>query len=347
MNERTAVISLSGDYEESIGQLAKHLGTSKLRRLVFNTIYGRGRKARSKKQLMNDAKIRNQGNVAQQVQNELDHLSKHHLIVRKENAGIVNDGSRFLYQKDPSVRANKEQIIKFADNKKARERLPTKRRPVLQNLGPRLKITKRELRKRKRLTVLYLIANPDPRSPLRVDAEIRKVQDAIRGSIYRDNINIEYRPAADLTSLIDGLNDHRPQIVHFSGHSSKNGGLVTDSGELLKSAIGELSFSLLGQALAATDHPPKVVVLNSCESSGARKFVLRAADVVISMRVPVTDVAATAFAQQFYAAIASGQSAKSAFAQGKIAVEHVSLSEVATPQLFHTKASKPEKMILT
>src|SRR4051812_9628393 len=115
MNERTSIISLAGDYEESIGQLARHLGTSKLRRLIFKTIYGRGRKARSKKQIMVAAKIREIGNVAQQVQNELDYLSKHHLIVRRENAGAVKDGSRFIYQKDSSVRANKDQIIKLAD----------------------------------------------------------------------------------------------------------------------------------------------------------------------------------------------------------------------------------------
>jgi|ERR1043166_8629038 ABC-type hemin transport system ATPase subunit len=96
-----------------------------------------------------------------------------------------------------------------------------------------------------------------------------------------------------------------------------------------------------------TDHPPDIVVLNSCESSAARKTALRSAKIVITMRVPVTDVAATAFAQRFYAAIASGQSVKSAFARGRVAVENVSISEVATPELFHAVSTNPEKMILT
>jgi hypothetical protein len=269
------------------------------------------------------------------------------LIVRRENAGAIKDGSRYLYQKDPSVRANKDQIVKFADNRKARERMPTKRRPIIRSLVHAPKITKQALRKRRHLTVLYLVANPDPNNHLRLDAEVRKVQEAIRGSVFRDNITIQYRPAADLTSLIDGLNDHRPQIVHFSGHSSKVGGLVTDTGSVKKAAVSELPFELLGKALAATDHPPEVVVLNSCESSAARKLVLRSANVVVSMRVPITDIAATAFAQRFYAAIASGQSIKAAFAQGKIAVEHVSIGEVSTPELFHTAASRPERIFLT
>jgi hypothetical protein len=345
-NERTPIINVSGDYEETIVQLARHLGRSKLRRKIFNTIYGRARKPRSKKQIMEAAKISSAGTVAQQVQNELDHLSKHHLIVRVANEGAVKDGSRFLYEKDMSVRANKDRIIKFADDRKAAARIPTKRRPFIQQTLPIQKVTRQSLKKRKRLTVLYLTANPDPNSPLRVDAEVRKVQDAVRGSVFRDNITIEYRPSADLTSLVDGLNDHRPQIVHFSGHSSTSG-LIVDSGKVGRPTVGALSFELLAKALSATDHPPTVVVLNSCESSVAGRLVLRTSDIVVTMRVPITDIAATAFAQRFYAAIASGQSVRSAFEQGKVAVESVSIGETTTPKLFHRASRKPETIILT
>jgi hypothetical protein len=65
------------------------------------------------------------------------------------------------------------------------------------------------------------------------------------------------------------------------------------------------------------------------------------------MRAPVTDIAATAFATRFYAAVASGQSVKAAFAQGKVAVEAVSINEADTPELFHTSAINPAKIILT
>jgi len=93
--------------------------------------------------------------------------------------------------------------------------------------------------------------------------------------------------------------------------------------------------------MGATDSPPRVIVLNSCESSAARKMVLTVAKVVVSMSVSITDVAATAFAQQFYAALASGQSIKKAFEQGKIAVEAVSLSEANTPELFAQAGVNP------
>ena len=51
MNQRTSTVNISGDYEETILQLAKHLGKSKIRRQIFNAIYGRGTLPKSKKQI--------------------------------------------------------------------------------------------------------------------------------------------------------------------------------------------------------------------------------------------------------------------------------------------------------
>jgi len=347
MAERTSVFDISGNNEETRLQWAKDLGTSKMRRLLFNTVYGRGEKPRSKKQIMQAAKI--DARHSQQVQNELDHLRSTHLIVRIDNDGSVRDGSRYLYRKDPSVRKYRENIISLADNRKAAARVPTKRRPLvrgLQEIRITKTITRRELRRKKQLNVLYLTANPDRTNSLRVDAEVRQVQDAVRGSAFRDNISLQYRPAADLDSLIEGLNDHRPRIVHFSGHGDP-GGIAVDNPEIARRPIKIVSFDLLAKALSATDTPPEIVVLNACKSAGARKTLLPPAKIVIVMRDSVSDLAATAFAAKFYAAIAAGQSVKSAFAQAKVAIEMVSLNEADTPDLLAAPGVDPAKVILT
>jgi hypothetical protein len=342
MAERTSIVNISGDYEETLLQLARHLGTNKLRRKIFNTIYGRGSRPRSKQQIMQAAKILERD--SQQAQNELDHLAKHHLIVRMENDGSVNDRSRNLYKKDRDVRAIRPKLIKFADNRRAAEKIPTKRRPQLRGIPFIRTITRQALRKRKRVNVLYLTANPD--LSLRVDAEVRQVQGAIRGSKYRDNISVQYRPAADLDSLIEGLNDYRPRIVHFSGHGNA-AGVAVDNPEVAGRPVKTVSFELLAKAISATDSPPEIVVLNACKSAGARKAFLPPAKVVVVMRDSVSDLAATAFAVRFYAAIAAGQSVKSAFAQGRVAIEQVSLNEVATPELLVAQGVDPAKIVLT
>lgn len=346
MNKRTSVVNISGDHEETLIQLARHLGRSKIRREVFSAVYGRGTRPKSKKQIMEAAGIPSEGNKSQQVQNELDHLAKHHLIVRQDNNGAVKDGSRYLYGKDETVRANRDRIIRFADDPKAANSLPTKRRPVIQINNAIKGITRRELRKRKKLNVLYLVASPDEASRLRVDVEVSKVQEQVRGTKFRDNISIEYRPAANLNTLLDGLNDFRPQIVHFSGHSNESD-IAMDAGSIGGDSVDLVSYELLAKALAATDSCPEVVVLNSCKSSAAKKHLLPLVKIVIAMKMSISDIAAATFAPRFYAALASGQSVQSAFDQGKVAVEAASIADSDTPELLHAVATDPMKIILT
>lgn len=343
MSKPTAIVNSAGDYEESIERYAKHLSRDKNRRRVFNEIYGRVRKLRSVKEIATAIGVTG-GRSIQPVQNALNHLFSHNLIVRHDNKGHAKDGSRYVYGKADFIRANKDEIVKQADKRKPAG--PTKRRPAVRHTITVRQVSERDLKGRKRLNVLYLTASPDQEAPLRVDAEVRKVQEAIRGSIYRDKIKIEYRPAADLNSLIDGLNDLRPQIVHFSGHGNE-GGVATDTGRVRKPAAKMVSFDLLARALGATDHPPRVIVLNSCNSSSAEKVLVPLAKIVIAMQASVTDVAATAFAQRFYAAIASGQSVDAAFKQGQIAVEAVSIGEADTPVLLTASETNPAKIILT
>ncbi len=346
MARPTPVLSAAGDYEEAIERYVKHLGNNQIRRTIFNEIYGRTKKPRSKKEIMAAAGIENKGNNAQQVQNALENLNKHHLIERHENDGYTKDGSHFVYGKAEFIRANKDKIIRYADNPQAVKALPTKRRPAIKGVLALRQVKKLALRKQKHLNVLYLTASPDSKNPLRVDAEVRMVQGAVQSSKYRDNITLQYRPAADLNSLTKGLNDHGPQIVHFSGHGNEDE-IATDTGQLGQQTVQPLSFDLLVKTLAATDNPPDVIVLNSCKSSAAKKSLLLIAKVFIAMRESVSDIAAANFAQNFYAAIASGQSVKAAFEQGKVAVEAASISEADTPELHCAPGVNPATMILT
>jgi hypothetical protein len=341
MADRTPVVDWSGNYEETCLQLAKHLGKSKIRRKLFDEIYGRVSKPRSKKQMVAATKLKSKD--GQQAQNELDHLARLGLIrqIKNEGSVAVSDGSRWLYLKDENVRAHRAQILKYANNPKEANKVPTKRRP---QGSTTVVVTRRSLKKRKHLDVLYLTANPD--IDLRVEAEVSQVQQEVRGSKLRDNIDIHYRPAADLDSLIQGLNDLAPAIVHFSGHGNESG-VGTDDAKSARPAGKLVSFELLAKAIAATDTPPQVIVLNSCKSAGAKKSFFPPAKAIIAMADSIGDLAATAFAAKFYAAIAAGQSLHSAFAQGKVAVEAVSIDEADTPQLILAENVNPKKIILT
>jgi hypothetical protein len=341
MADRTPVVDWSGNYEENCLQLAKHLGKSKIRRKLFDAIYGRVSKPRSRKQMVAAAKLKSTD--GQQAQNELDHLAKYALIKQIKNEGsvAVDDGSRWLYLKDENVRAHRAQILKHANNPEEAKKVPTKRRPQGSTTGV---VTRRYLKSRKHLDVLYLTANPN--RDIRVESEVNQVQQEVRGSKLRDNIDVHYRPAANLDSLIQGLNDLAPAIVHFSGHGNERG-VGTDDVQSARPVGKLVSFELLAKAIAATDTPPQVIVLNSCKSAGAKKSFFPPAKAIVAMGDSIGDLAAIAFAAKFYAAIAAGQSLHSAFAQGKVAVEAVSIDEADTPELLLAENINPKKIILT
>lgn len=129
------------------------------------------------------------------------------------------------------------------------------------------------------LRVLYLTANPEAEDSttiqpdgsittisryLRLDHEVRGVQQTLRGAKYRELVTVEHRPAATAEDLLDALNDVRPHLVHFSGHGW-TGGIVFDNGDLADPQNHPVGFDLLAEVLAATSTPPRVLVLNACE----------------------------------------------------------------------------------
>lgn len=181
------------------------------------------------------------------------------------------------------------------------------------------------------LRVLYLTANPEAietsvtnpdgsvvgqRRWLRVDQEVRQVKKALRGSRYRDLVVVEHTPAATFDDVVDGLNDHRPHVVHFSGHAGSLGVLMeNEAGD----ADGhDVEFALLARLLGATDEPPRLVVLNACESIEGADELLQTVPLVIGMSDTIDDTASIVFARAFYAALASAQSVASALEQAKV-----------------------------
>ncbi len=189
------------------------------------------------------------------------------------------------------------------------------------------------------------MSNPTKKHALSFDKEVKAVKEEIRRSLFRDNIALHQSEAADFKDILNGLNDHKPRIVHFSGHGN-DAGLAMDGGTVKRGKTNFVTFDLLGKALAATDNPPDVIVLNACNSTGARKALLGTAKAIIVMEDTVTDIAAVAFARQLYGAIASGLSLQAAFDQARVAVEFVSFGEANTPSLVTAGGVNAKKLFL-
>ena len=107
-----------------------------------------------------------------------------------------------------------------------------------------------------------------------------------------------------------------------------------------------MEFTLLARILAATDEPPRLAVLNACESLDGADVLLRTAPVVIGMSDSIGDTAAIVFAATFYSAIASAQSVQSAVEQGRVKMAAASLGDSELPEIRCRDDVEPGKMVL-
>lgn len=198
------------------------------------------------------------------------------------------------------------------------------------------------------LRVLYITSNPhpfDPKRTLRVDVEVRQVQQAIRAALHRDQVRIEHRPAATPEDLLDGLNDIRPHVVHFSGHAGDST-LAFENASVDQPASRDLTYALLARALAATDSPPTLLVLNGCDTLEGVNVFHPVTPVVVAMASTITDLAAATFASRFYGAIAAAQPVGVALDQAAVAIDMMGLAEGWKPELSARGDVDPANLVL-
>ena len=76
--------------------------------------------------------------------------------------------------------------------------------------------------------ILILAANPQGTSRLRLDREVRAIDQGLRRSHLGDRFQIEQRWASRPRDVQRALLDVEPQIVHFCGHGEGQVGLVLE-----------------------------------------------------------------------------------------------------------------------
>lgn len=198
--------------------------------------------------------------------------------------------------------------------------------------------------KPEKLRILMLAASPE--GDLRVGREQKRIRAAVESALHRDLVELDVRTSATATDLLDGIVRFRPHVVHFSGHSDDN--LVifdADSDDFNDGVI--VSSGAFARAIAATDDPPLLVLLNSCNSAAQIDQLVEAVTpFAIGMSAEIEDGDAITYATQFYAAIANGQSILSAHRSGRAAVELAGLPGHDLPSLAHAPTVDPASVFL-
>lgn len=185
------------------------------------------------------------------------------------------------------------------------------------------------------ISILFVAANPLDQEPIRLDEEVREIEELIRKADFRDSIKLLSTWAARPLDLIQKLNEIKPTILHISGHGSDQDELVfqDDNGET--KLVSKDAFI---QTIAATIGSLKVIFLNSCHSAPHAEAATQFVSAAVGMRAEIGDEAARVFASRFYAAIGFGMDLERAFLQGKAALMLEGIPEESTPVIF----SKPD-----
>jgi hypothetical protein len=182
-----------------------------------------------------------------------------------------------------------------------------------------------------RAKVLFLAANPVGTSQLGLDEEIRAITQKIRASEYRDCLDLVSVWAVRPDDLLQSLNEHQPQIVHFSGHGSPAGEIVLTDDQGRPKPVSARAFEALFTTLRDN---VRVVLLNACFSQRQAQAIVQVIDCAIGMDTAIGDRAAITFAASFYRALGFGRSVVEAFEQGKVALLLEGIPEETTPRLL-------------
>src|SRR5271154_5220567 len=74
-----------------------------------------------------------------------------------------------------------------------------------------------------KIKVLFLVSNPRTQDRLALDEECREITAKIRSADHRDAIELIAAWAVRPRDLQELLLQHRPHVVHFSGHGAQCG----------------------------------------------------------------------------------------------------------------------------
>ena len=178
--------------------------------------------------------------------------------------------------------------------------------------------------------ILFFASNPTDTDRLRLDEEVRTIDERLREADYRDQLVLVSHFAVRLEDLSKSLLRYQPHVVHFSGHGSPSGAIILEdatgqSSEASPEALGDL-FGILEDNLVC-------VVLNACYSATQAEAVSAGVDCVIGTTRAISDNAAIRFAGGFYTGLGYGKSIATAFALGQNEIDLAALGEADTPRL--------------
>ena len=161
--------------------------------------------------------------------------------------------------------------------------------------------------------ILVLASNPQGTDQLRLDNEIRAIEDAFTTGEKREKFTVIPRVAVKISDLQSFLRREKPRIVHFCGHGTGSQGLVLTGESGKQQKVGTEALADLFRLFATK---VECVVLNACYSKVQGEAINQHINYVIGTKRAIIDEAAIAFAKGFYEALSDGESINNSYKYG-------------------------------
>ncbi|WDD36273.1 CHAT domain-containing protein (plasmid) [Nostoc sp. UHCC 0926] len=186
-----------------------------------------------------------------------------------------------------------------------------------------------------RKTILVLASSPTNEARLRLDKEVREIDEGLRRSQHREKFTLQQRWAVRPDDLRRALLDFNPEIVHFCGHGSGDDGLVLENDAGKAQLVPTEALVNLFKRFATRGL--ECVVLNACYSEIQANAIAQHIDYVVGMNSKIGDDAAIKFAVGFYDELGAGWSYEDAYNGGCDAIALQGIPEENTPVFKNLK----------
>jgi uncharacterized protein YegL len=183
-------------------------------------------------------------------------------------------------------------------------------------------------------TILILAANPNDTAPLRLDQEVREIDNGLERARRRGDFILKQKWATRPVDVRRAMLDFSPNIVHFCGHGSGEEGIAFED-EAGKTKL--VDADTLAEFFQLFANKVECVVLNACYSELQAEALAKHIPHVIGMKKAIGDTAAIEFAVAFYDALGAGESIEFAYKLACNAIRWSGMQANLTPVLKTTR----------
>lgn len=181
-----------------------------------------------------------------------------------------------------------------------------------------------------KVNILFVAANPVDTSHLRLDEEVRGIKEGLRKSSQGNMFEFDQVWSVRWDDLRSHLLRHTPDILHISGHGTKEGIALEDE----NGRAHIISAEVLNNLLLLFSDKIRLVVINTMYSEKMCKALSQSVDFVIGISGLVTDKKASKFSTAFYEALADNKDIRAAFEFGQASIGDKEFLKHGAYQLF-------------